>query len=57
MSDAPSTRLSVFFIDTAASRPVTQTAEKTVTFVMGLSDFTCTIWFGGGGGVWMQAPT
>ena len=57
MSAAPSTRLSDFFADAVDILPVTQIGENTVTFATGLSGFTWTIWFGGGGGVWMHAPT
>ena len=37
--------------------PVTQIGAKTARLAKGLSAFTCTIWLGGGGGLWMQAPT
>ena len=39
------------------SRPVTQMGMNMLTFPTGLSALTWTIWLGGGGGVWMQAPT
>jgi len=51
MLDSPSTKYRDFLLATVDIRPVTQIGANRVTLPTGLSDLTCTIWFGGGGGV------
>ena len=57
MSDDPSIRYKDFLLEVAAIRPVTHTGVKSPLNSNGVSALTYTIWLGGGGGVWMQAPT